>query len=81
MSEPAKRALAEGLTDAVGFFVGALAAAMLARAIGFDFLAPGYGLTVIIGLLMVGLGGGAGLQAARWIKQRLAPPDDDDTKR
>jgi hypothetical protein len=77
MAGPAQRALAEGLTDALGFFVGALAAALLARAIGFDFLQPGYGLTVIIGLLMVGLGGGAGVQVARRIRARLAPPDDD----
>ena len=68
---PGKRALAEGLVDAAGFFVGALAAATLARAIGFDFLEPGYGLLVIVGLLMVGIGGGAGLQAARWIKSRF----------
>ena len=77
MGQPAQRALAEGLTDAIGFFIGGLAAAMLARAIGFDFLAPGYGLTVIVGLLMVGLGGGAGVQIARWIRARLAPPEDD----
>jgi hypothetical protein len=56
---------AEGLTDALGFFVGALAAALLARVIGFDFLEPGYGTRVLIGLAMVGAGGGIGVQVAR----------------
>jgi hypothetical protein len=71
MSEPGKRALSEGLVDAAGFFVGALAAATIARSIGFDFLEPGYGPPVLVGLMMVGVGGGVGLQVARWIKSRF----------
>jgi len=69
------RLLAEGLTDALGFFVGALLAALLARLIGFDFLAPGYGVRVLIGLAMVGLGGGLGLQAARRWRARHIDKD------
>jgi len=79
MAQPAQRALVEGLTDALGFFVGALGAAALARAIGFDFLAPGYGMRVIVGLLMVGAGGGLGLQLARRVRARFAA--DADTKK
>jgi len=68
---PPSKLFAEGLTDAVGFFVGAMAAAALARVIGFDFLAPGYGVKVLIGLAMVGIGGGLGLQVARrWRARR-----------
>jgi predicted lipid-binding transport protein (Tim44 family) len=71
--------LAEGLSDAIGFFVGALVAALLARLIGFDFLEPGYGVRVLIGLLMVGLGGGLGLQLARrWRARRQDKNKDDD---
>lgn len=77
MNGSGQRALAEGLTDAIGFFVGALGAAMLARAIGFDFLAPGYGFTVIIGLLMVGLGGGVGLQLTRRLRARFLSQNDE----
>ncbi|HEV7913649.1 MAG TPA: hypothetical protein VGP22_07770 [Albitalea sp.] len=73
MSSP----LLEGLTDAIGFFAGGLIGALIARAIGFDFLAPGYGVTVMIGLLMVGLGGGIGLQAARRLRAHLAARADD----
>jgi len=66
--------LAEGFTDALGFFVGALAAALLARLIGFDFLEPGYGTRVLIGLAMIGAGGGIGVQVARRL---LAKRDED----
>ena len=82
MAQPAQRALSEGLTDAAGFFLGALGAAAIARATGFDFLEPGYGWRVIVGLLMVGLGGGVGLQLARWVRVRfLAGADEDKQKR
>jgi hypothetical protein len=57
--------LTEGFTDAIGFFVGALAGGLLARVTGFDFLEPGYGTRVLIGLAMVGAGGGIGIQLAR----------------
>ena len=67
---------AEGFTDALGFIVGALAFALLARVIGFDFLEPGYGTRVLIGLAMVGAGGGVGVQVAR----RLLAQRDKDAK-
>ena len=74
---PPSSLLAEGLTDAVGFFVGAGAAALLARLIGFDFLAPGYGVRVLIGLAMVGIGGGIGLQVARRWRARVQDKDNN----
>jgi len=77
MTSPGWRALLEGLTDAVGFFAGGLAGALLARAVGFDFLAPGYGASVMAGLLMVGIGGGIGLRAARTFRARLAAREEE----
>ena len=57
--------LLEGLTDAVGFLAGAPIAYGLGRLAGFDPLAHGYGGDAIGGILLAGLGGGLGLQAAR----------------
>ena len=57
--------LAEGLTDAAGFVAGFLLALMLARLLGFDPMAPGYGNSVLAGMAMVGIGGGVGVQLAR----------------
>lgn len=62
----------EGATDAVGFMVGALAGFGLGQMLGFDLLAPGYDLHSVIGILLVGLGGGGGLQLARALRRRLA---------
>ncbi len=57
--------LAEGLSDAVGFVGGALAAFWLARLAGFDLMTPGYGNESLVAIVAVGLGGGLGLQLAR----------------
>ena len=57
--------LVEGLSDAVGFFGGALAGFWLGRLFGLDLLAPGYDTASVLGLALAGLGGGLGLQAAR----------------
>ncbi len=57
--------LIEGLTDAIGFMVGALLGYGIGAAIGLDLFAPGYGTGSIIAILLVGIGGGMGLQAAR----------------
>ncbi len=57
--------LKEGISDAIGFVVGALAGYLLARLIGFDLFAKGYGSSSIVAILLVGLGGGLGLQASR----------------
>jgi hypothetical protein len=57
--------LIEGLTDAIGFVVGALLGYGLGVAFGLNLFAQGYGTGSIIAILLVGLGGGMGLQAAR----------------
>jgi hypothetical protein len=57
--------LIEGLTDAIGFMVGALLGFGIGAAFGLDLFAPGYGPGSIIAILLVGIGGGMGLQAAR----------------
>ena len=57
--------LLEGLTDAIGFMVGALLGYGIGAALGLDLFAPGYGTGSIIAIMLVGLGGGMGLQAAR----------------
>ena len=57
--------LIEGLTDAAGFVAGVLVAWMIGRLLGFDPLASGYGNSAIGGIVLAGLGGGAGVQLAR----------------
>ena len=64
MSET-QRLLREGLPDAVGFVGGALAAYWIARWLGFDVFADGYGGGSIFGIVAVGVGGGIGLRLAR----------------
>jgi len=65
--------LMEGLTDAIGFVVGALLGYGVGAAIGLDLFAPGYGTGSIIAIILVGIGGGMGLQAARHFR---APKPD-----
>ena len=55
----------EGLSDAVGFVGGALLGFWIGRLLGLDVFAAGYGNASIGGIVLVGLGGGAGLQLAR----------------
>ena len=63
--------LAEGLTDAVGFVAGVLIAWGVSTLLGFDPLDPGFGNGAVAGIVMAGLGGGAGVQLARrWRKSR-----------
>jgi hypothetical protein len=57
--------LKEGLTDALGFLSGALAGYGLGVALGFDLFAKGYGGDSIFAILLVGIGGGLGLQGLR----------------
>ena len=62
--------LKEGLIDAIGFIGGALLAYWLGKLLGFDPLAEGYNSGSIGGILMVGVGGGLGLQLARRVRPR-----------
>ena len=66
--------LLQGVSDAVGFLGGALLGYWAGQLLGLDIFAPGYGFASIVGILLVGVGGGTGLQLAkRW---RAAQPSD-----
>jgi hypothetical protein len=67
--------LLEGLSDAIGFVAGALVAYGIGKLLGFDPLAQGYDSGAIAGIVLAGLGGGAGLQLARrWRAGRKKGP-------
>ncbi|MFZ2309064.1 MAG: hypothetical protein WAW73_07900 [Rhodoferax sp.] len=57
--------LLEGLSDAIGFVGGALLGYWAGLLLGLDIFAAGYGNASIGGIVLVGLGGGLGLQLAR----------------
>jgi hypothetical protein len=57
--------LLEGLSDAIGFVGGALLSFWVGRLLGLDIFAAGYTNASIGGIVLVGLGGGLGLQVAR----------------
>jgi hypothetical protein len=63
--------LLEGVSDAIGFVGGALIGFWLGQLLGWNIFAAGYGADSIGGILLVGLGGGLGLQLSRrWQKQQ-----------
>jgi F0F1-type ATP synthase assembly protein I len=64
MSE-SKKLLMEGVSDAVGFIGGALAGYWIGQLIGWNLFADGYGSASMGAIVLVGLGGGSGLQLAR----------------
>ena len=63
-----KALLMDGLADAVGFIGGSLMAFWLGRLLGLDIFAEGYGNSTIFGIVLVGIGGGLGLQVARRVR-------------
>lgn len=65
--------LVEGLSDAVGFVGGALLGFWAGHLLGFDIFEAGYGNAAIAGIVLVGLGGGLGLQVARRWRNRQKP--------
>ena len=66
----------EGLSDAIGFVGGALLGFWIGRLLGLDIFAPGYGNASIGGIVIVGMGGGLGLQIARRWRARQAQKKD-----
>ena len=61
----------EGASDAIGFLGGALLGFWAGRLLGLDIFADGYGNAALGGIVLVGLGGGPGLQLARrWRRAR-----------
>jgi hypothetical protein len=75
-----KSLLVEGLSDAAGFVGGALLGFGIGRLFGLDIFAPGYTNSSIFGIVLVGLGGGLGLQLARRWRNRLSAKKDIDEK-
>jgi len=70
MSE-ARKLLVEGFSDAVGFIGGALAGYWLGQFLGWDIFSEGYSPGTLGAIVLVGLGGGGGLQLARrWRAQK-----------
>jgi len=69
MSE-ASQLLLEGVSDAVGFVGGALAGYWLGQFLGWDIFSEGYSGASIGAIALVGLGGGGGLQLARFWRSR-----------
>ena len=71
--------LLEGISDAVGFVGGALLGFWAGRLLGWNVFASGYGTDSIGGIVLVGLGGGLGLQLARkWQAQQGERSDAKD---
>ena len=69
--------LLEGISDAVGFVGGALLAFWVSRLVGWDIFATGYSNSSIGGIVLVGLGGGLGLQLARrWRSRQSNTPKE-----
>jgi hypothetical protein len=67
----------EGVSDAIGFVGGALLGFWAGRLLGLDIFAPGYGNASIGGILLVGLGGGLGLQLARRWRAKQSNKSED----
>ncbi|MES2412460.1 MAG: hypothetical protein V4614_01570 [Pseudomonadota bacterium] len=78
MNQPnTKSLLVEGLSDAIGFLGGALLGYWIGRLLGLDLFAAGYGNRTLVAIVLVGLGGGLGLQAARrWRKRNQAKAEE-----
>ena len=71
--------LLEGISDAVGFVGGAILGFWAGSLLGWDVFASGYGTESIGGIVLVGLGGGLGLQLARkWQAQQGERSDEKD---
>lgn len=67
----------EGISDAVGFVGGALAGYWAGKLLGLDIFSAGYDDASIGGILLVGLGGGAGLHLARFWRAKQKSKDTD----
>jgi hypothetical protein len=65
-----KKLWVEGVSDAVGFVGGALAGFWIGRLLGWDIFDQGYSNSSIAGIVLAGLGGGIGLQLARYWRAR-----------
>ena len=67
MEPKLQHAMKEGVADACGFVLGALAGWSLGKLLGFDFInTPGYDARAMVGLVFIALGCGAG----KWLARR-----------
>ncbi|HEU6454581.1 MAG TPA: hypothetical protein VN201_03875 [Roseateles sp.] len=74
MAQDLNRALREGLADAVGFVLGALAGWWLGRQFGIDFVASTeWNAQQVVGLLLIVGGCGAGRLLARRLMLKDRP--------
>lgn len=71
-----KSLLVEGLSDAIGFVGGALLGFWIGKLLGLNIFDAGYSNSSIFGIVLVGLGGGLGLQIARRWRSRKKPDQD-----
>ena len=69
--------LLEGISDAIGFTGGSLLGFWAGNLLGLDIFAPGYGNASIGAIVLVGLGGGIGLQLARRWRMHQAQDKKD----
>jgi len=75
------RPLVEGVSDAIGFVGGALIGFWVGQMLGLNIFAAGYGANSIGGILLVGLGGGLGLQLSRrWQARQTQNADKNNGK-
>ncbi|WP_443273340.1 hypothetical protein [Variovorax sp. JS1663] len=76
MSRPTTRQLLLlGVAQAVLFVAGALLGRWLGLLFGLDAFGAGYGNSSIVGILLIGLGGGAGAQLGRmWFTRKYGSP-------
>ena len=74
--QPTRQLLLLGVAQAVMFVVGALLGRWLGLVLGFDALGTGgYSNGAIAGILLIGLGGGGGVQLARaWYTRKYGSP-------
>lgn len=71
----AQKLLLEGVSDAVGFIGGALVGYWIGQSLGWDIFSEGYSGTSVGAILLVGLGGGGGLQLARLWRSKQKDTD------
>ncbi|VWX57419.1 conserved hypothetical protein [Burkholderiales bacterium 8X] len=69
---PASQLLVLGVAQALMFFIGALLGRWIGLALGLDAFGPnGYDARALGGILLIGAGGGGGVQLARaWYRRR-----------
>ena len=70
----------DGLADAVGFIGGSLLAFWLGRLLGLDIFDAGYSNSTIFAIVLVGLGGGLGLQIARRVRAQQRAKQSKDAE-